>query len=85
MMRNQPLSWPERDGHAHAPGGRPSRSRGIGPARDPDRGWDHERHSSGRVSGRYLCRRDRCHNYRCAATADAACLMRSATGAGCDT
>jgi hypothetical protein len=28
---------------------------------------------------------DRCRNYRCAATADTACLMRSATAAGCDT
>ncbi len=37
------------------------------------------------VSGRYLCRRDRCRNYCCAATADTACLMRSAAAAGCDT
>jgi len=37
------------------------------------------------VSGRYLCRRDRCRNYCRAATADAACLMRFATGAGCET
>ena len=32
------------------------------------------------VSGRHRCRRDRCRNYCCAATADTACLMRSATG-----
>jgi len=37
------------------------------------------------VSARYLNPRDRCCSYRCAATADTACLMRSATAAGCDT
>ena len=37
------------------------------------------------VSGRYLCRRDRYRNYCRAATADMACLMRSATGAGWET
>ena len=30
-------------------------------------------------------RRDRRRNYRCAAIADTACLMRSATAVGCDT
>ena len=38
-----------------------------------------------RVPGHRLCRRDRCRDYCCAATADTACLMRVATAAGCDT